>query len=65
MLQVILNDITTYGPTVVSVALTVIGAAAVAAAHLPKAGANATAWWAMARAVLDYVAQNYKNAANK
>lgn len=64
MLPVILHDVTVYGPSVVSVLLTVIGACAVAAAHLPKAGASATAWWAFARSMLDYMAQNYGSAKN-
>lgn len=64
MLPVILHDVTTYGPSVVSVLLTVIGACAVAAAHLPKPSEGAAGWWATARVVLDYVAQNYGNAKN-
>lgn len=64
MLQTTLNDVVTYGPGVISVLLMVIGAASVAAAHLPKSNSDAAGWWAMIRAVLDYVAQNYKNAKN-
>lgn len=64
MLQTTLNDIATYGPGVVSAALMIIGVASVAAKHLPKPGSGAAGWLTTARAVLDYLAQNGKNAKN-
>lgn len=64
MLQTSLNDVVTYGPGVVSILLMVIGAASVAAKHLPKPGTGAAGWMTLARAILDYIAQNSKHAKN-
>ncbi len=61
-IETLINYVTIYGPVLLTFATTVISAAAVAAAHLPKGGTSG--WWAATRKVIDLLAQNYGNAAN-
>ena len=61
--QALINYVNTYGPVILTFITTVISAASVAAAHLPKGGTSG--WWAATRKVIDILGQNYGNAANK
>ena len=62
-IETLISYVNTYGPVILTFVTTVISAASVAAAHLPKGGTSG--WWYATRKVIDILAQNYGNAANK
>ena len=61
-IETLISYVNTYGPVILTFVTTVISAASVAAAHLPKGGT--AGWWAATRKVIDLLAQNYGNAKN-
>jgi hypothetical protein len=62
-ISTIIGYANTYGPVILTFITTVISAASVAAAHLPKGGTSG--WWYATRKVIDILAFNYGNAGNK
>ena len=61
-IETLISYANTYGPVILTFVTTVISAASVAAAHLPKGGT--AGWWYATRKVIDILAQNYGNAKN-
>ena len=61
-IETLINYANTYGPVILTFISSVITAASVAAAHLPKGGTSG--WWTATRKVIDILAQNYGNARN-
>jgi hypothetical protein len=61
-IETLISYVNTYGPVILTFVTTVISAASVAAAHLPKGGT--AGWWYATRKVIDILAQNYGNAKN-
>jgi len=61
-IETLISYVNTYGPVILTFVTTVISAASVAAAHLPKGGTSG--WWYATRKVIDILAQNYGNAKN-
>jgi len=61
-IETLISYVNTYGPVILTFVTTVISAASVAAAHLPKGGTSG--WWYATRKVIDLLAQNYGNAKN-
>jgi hypothetical protein len=61
-IETLISYVNTYGPVILTFVTTVISAASVAAARLPKGGTSG--WWYATRKVIDLLAQNYGNAKN-
>ena len=61
-IETLISYANTYGPVILTFVSSVITAASVAAAHLPKGGTSG--WWTATRKVIDILAQNYGNARN-
>jgi hypothetical protein len=61
-IETLINYVNVYGPVVLTFVTSVISAASIAAANLPKGGT--AGWWFATRKVIDLLAQNYGNAKN-